>query len=491
MKRTNKCAQPHKSGHPQAESVEKRPPDKGNPGQTAVSGAQIPPAASPGLERVREAARRDSKQQFTGLMHHITVDLLREAYLKLNPQAAAGVDEVTWKDYGERLEERLIALHNLVQSGRYRAKPSKRIYIPKADGRKRPIGIAALEDKIVQQALVWVLAAIYEVDFKNFSYGFRPGRNPHNALDALYVAITQHKVNWVLDADIQSFFDTLDHEKLMKLLEGRIGDQRILRLTHKFLRAGVSEDGEWSRTVVGTPQGAVISPILANIYLHYVLDQWVSWWRRRRARGEVYIVRYADDFVVGFQYRSDADKFRQELEQRLTEYGLKLHADKTRLIEFGRFAARNREERGQGKPETFDFLGFTHICSKRRSDGKFTVRRKTIAKRMRTKLKETREHLKRNRHLSIKETGKWLRSVFLGHVRYFGVPGNRWATDAFRTGIIRAWFYTLRRRSQKGRKLTWEKFQRWVVTWIPRAQTLHPYPNERLRVLTQVRSPVR
>lgn len=491
MKRTNKCAQPCANGHPQAESVERRPPDKGNPEQTAVSGTQRPTAASTGLDRVREAARRDSRRQFTNLMHHVTVDLLREAYQALNPRAASGVDKVTWKEYGQELEEQLAALHELIQSGRYRAKPSRRIYIPKPGGRKRPIGIAALEDKIVQQALGWVLQAIYEEDFKHFSYGFRPGRSPHNALDATYIAITQHKVNWLLDADIRSFFDTLDHEWLMKFVEHRVGDPRVLRLIRKFLRAGVSEDGEWSRTVVGTPQGAVISPLLANIYLHYVLDLWVSWWRCHQARGEVHIVRYADDFVVGFQFRSDAEQFRKELSERLTKFNLEIHENKTRLIEFGRFADANRKERGKGKPETFDFLGFTHICSKRRKDGKFTVRRKTIAKRMRAKLKVVRADLKRNRHLPVVKTGKWLRSVFLGHLNYFGVPGNRKATDAYRAGIARAWMHALRRRSQKGRSLTWEKFQRWFGTWIPTARTTHPYPNQRFPFLTQVKSPVR
>ncbi len=481
MKQTNKCAQPQK-GQPQAESTKRRPPNKGNPEQPTVSDTQRPPSALNGLDRVREAARRDTTTQFTNLMHHITTELLREAYHKLNPRAASGVDTITWTDYGEGLEERLETLHEEIQSGKYRALPSKRIYIPKPDGRKRPIGIAAIEDKIVQQALAWVLSVIYETDFKGFSYGFRPGRSPHNALDAVHVAITQRKVNWVLDADIRSFFDTLDHEWLMKFVEHRIRDPRVLRLLRKFLRAGVSEDGEWSKTVVGTPQGAVISPLLANIYLHYVLDLWVDWWRKHRARGEVYIIRYADDYVMGFQFQADAQQLLEELGERLAKFKLELHEDKTRLIEFGRFAAENRSKRGQGKPETFDFLGFTHICSKKYSNGKFTVRRKTIAKRARTKIKAIRQHLKRNRHWPVPVTGKWLRAVFRGHMNYYGVPGNRRATDAFRTELAKAWLSALRYRSQKGQSLTWSKFKQWFSKWIPTARTVHPYPNERLRV---------
>ena len=480
-KQTNKCAQLHKYGQPQAESVERRPSNKGNPGQATGSSTQGLPTTSLGLYRIREAAKKDQALKFTNLMHHITTDMLREAYGKLNPRAAAGVDSVTWKEYGEGLEERLEALHELVQSGEYRARPSKRIYIPKPDGRKRPIGIAALEDKIVQQALVWVLQSIYETDFRGFSYGFRPGRGPHQALDAIYVAITQRKVSYVLDADIRGFFDTLDHEWLMKFVENRVADPRVLRLIRKFLRAGVSEEGQWSKTVVGTPQGAVISPLLANIYLHYVLDQWVDWWRNHRARGEVYIVRYADDFLMGFQYRADAEQLRRELKEQLSKFNLELHGEKTRLIEFGRFAEDNRKKEGRGKPETFDFLGFTHICSKKRN-GKFTVRRKTIAKRARSKLSEIRSVLKRNMHNPIMETGKWLRSVFQGHLNYYGVPGNRKATDAFRTELAKAWLHALRRRSQKGRSLTWDKFCRYFTTWIPTTCTVHPYPNQRLCV---------
>lgn len=482
MKRTNKGAQPQYDGQPPAESVEKRTVAEGNPEQATACSTQGLEVASSALDRVREAAQREAKQRFTNLLHHLKVDLLRQAYGALKRDAAAGVDEVTWKEYGEGLEERLIDLQDRIQGERYRAIPSKRDWIPKPDGQKRPIGIASLEDKIVQKALVLVLQQIYEEDFLGFSYGFRPERSQHNALDALYVAITRHKVSWVLDADIRSFFDTLDHAWLMKFVEHRVADPRVLRLIRKFLRAGVSEEGQWSKTEVGTPQGAVISPFLANIYLHYVLDLWVHKWRSQRARGEVHIVRFADDFVLGFQYQSDARLFRIELQQRLAKFGLELHQEKTRLIEFGRFAAANREKRGNGKPETFDFLGFTHSCAKRRSDGSFTVRRKTIAKRLRAKLKEVRQKLRRKSQLPISMQGQWLRAVIRGHVLYYGVPGNFEALETFRREAVNAWLKALRRRSQKGRTLTWSRFGRWVGKWIPKVRIVHPYPNQRLCV---------
>jgi RNA-directed DNA polymerase len=482
MKRTNKGAQPHFDGRPLAESVEKRPVAKGNPEQATAFGTQSPAGASSALGRVREAARRDAKQRFTSLLHHVTVDLLRYAYGALKRDAAAGVDEVTWREYGEGLEERLADLHDRVQGGRYRAKPSKRQWIPKPDGRQRPIGIASLEDKVVQKALVLILEQIYEEDFLGFSYGFRPGKSQHNALDALYLAITQRKVSWVLDADIRGFFDTLDHAWLMKFVEHRVADPRVLRLIGKFLRAGVSEDGQWSKTEVGTPQGAVISSLLANIYLHCVLDLWVHGWRSHRAQGEVYIVRYCDDFVLGFQYRSDAQRFQGELAERLAKFCLELHPDKTRLIEFGRFAAESREKRGQGKPETFDFLGFTHYCSKRRSDGGFTVRRKTIARKMRAKLKAIGEALRRKSCLPVELQGRWLGSVIRGHFNYYAVPGNAVALNAFRRLVIKMWLKTLRRRSQKGRNLTWARFKGWIDQWIPSVRIVHPYPNQRLCV---------
>jgi group II intron reverse transcriptase/maturase len=415
-------------------------------------------------------------------MHHITEEMLREAYNALKRDAASGVDDVTWHEYGEGLENRITDLHDRVQSGGFQAKPSKRVWIPKPDGRQRPIGITALEDKIVQQAAVWVLNHIYEKDFLGFSYGFRPERSQHNALDAIWVGITQRKVSWVLDADIKSFFDTINHTWLMKFLERRIGDPRMLRLIRKWLRAGVSEDGEWSKTEVGTPQGSVISPLLSNIYLHYVLDEWVQAWRKSKAKGEVIIVRYADDFVMGFQYQREAERFLNEMKERFAKHGLEIHSEKTRLIEFGRFAESNRAERGEGKPETFDFLGFTHICSRTLKGNRFTVRRKTIAKRLRAKLKAVRIEIIRRRHEPVPVLGKWLRSVVRGHLNYFAVPGNKKALDAFRTEINKAWLYALRRRSHKARNLTWDRMTRLIKTWIPTAKIKHPYPSARLCV---------
>ena len=435
-----------------------------------------------GLDRIRETAVEDRDLRFTNLMHHLTAELLREAYEALKRNAAAGVDNVTWQEYGEGVESRIRDLHDRVQSGRYRAKPSKRVWLPKPDGRQRPIGIAALEDKIVQQGAVWVLNQIYEKDFYGFSYGFRPGRNPHNALDAIWVGITQRKVSWVLDADIKSFFDTINHAWLMEFLARRIADLRMLRLIRKWLRAGVSEEGEWSRTEAGTPQGAVISPLLSNIYLHYALDQWVSEWRKKEAIGEVIIVRYGDDFVMGFQYRHEAERFSEEMKERFAQYGLEIHGEKTRLIEFGRFAEANRAERGEGKPETFDFLGLTHICSRTRKDNRFTIRRKTIARRLRIKLVEVREAIIRRRHEPVPVLGKWLRSLTQGHFNYFAVPGNRKAIDRFRTEINKAWLFALRRRSQKSRNLTWDRIRGLIKTWIPTAKTQHPYPSQRLCV---------
>lgn len=391
------------------------------------------------------------------------------------------MDGVTWQEYGKELEAHLPELHDRVQSGRYQAKPSKRIWIPKTEGQQRPIGIASLEDKIVQQALATVLQQIYEEDFLGFSHGSRPGRSQHNALDAIYVAITQRKVSWVLDVDIRKFYDSLDHEWLIKFIGHRVTDQRILRLIRKFLRAGVSEDGEWSKTEVGTPQGAVISPLLANIYLHYALDQWVKWWRSHHARGEVYIVRYADDFVMGFQYKSDAERFQTELKDRLAKFSLQIHEGKTRLVEFGRFATNDRERHGEGKPESFDFLGFTHICA-RKKNGRFTIYRKTITKRLRTKIKEVRELLFRNRHKPASEQGSWLKSVMQGHFNYYGVPGNRKALDTFRKQIQLGWLKALRRRSHKARSLTWERMKKLIKTWLPTARVVHPYPEQRLCV---------
>jgi group II intron reverse transcriptase/maturase len=428
---------------------------------------------------VRAAAQRDPSLRFTALLHHVTPSLLRDAYHALKHDAAPGVDGLTWAGYGENLEDRLAGLHARVHGGRYRAKPSKRAWIPKGDGRLRPLGIAAVEDKIVQQAVAWVLGAIYEVDFLGFSYGFRPGRGAHDALDALWVALAERPVNWVLDADIRSFFDTLDHERLLEFVGYRIADRRLLRLLRKWLRAGVSEDGAWSRTTVGTPQGAVISSLLANVYLHYVFDLWVTEWRSRQARGQVLLVRYADDFVVGFQHRDDAERCLAEMQERFARFGLELHPQKTRLIEFGRFALASRTRRGEGKPETFAFLGFTHICGKRRSDGRFTVHRQTLAERLRAKATQVREWLMAHRHDPVPSMGRWLRSVVQGYFNYHAVPGNRQALWTFRQDVGRAWLWALRRRSQKGRRLRRPRMQRLIATWLPQTRILHPYPNVR------------
>ena len=441
------------------------------------------------LDRVRQVARRDRSVRFTALLHHVTLERLRAAFLTLRRDAAPGIDGETWQHYAEGVEDKLRDLHERVQRGTYRAKPSRRVLIPKPDGRQRPLGIAALEDKIVQRAVVEVLNAIYEGDFLGFSHGFRPGRSPHQALDALATGILRKKVNWVLDADIRGFFDTIDHGWLMRFLEHRIADPRVLRLIRKWMRAGVVEKGRKLETEWGTPQGATISPLLANVYLHYVFDLWADQWRKRHARGDVVIVRYADDAVVGFQHRSDAEQFWRDLRERFARFHLQLHTEKTRLIEFGSFAAERRRERGLGKPETFDFLGFTHICGKTRA-GRFMLVRKTMRGRMRAKLTEVKAELMRRRHLPIPEQGAWLGSVVRGHLAYYGVPTNIKALGAFRTQVVRHWRKALRRRSQRTR-MTWERISRHAQRWLPPARIQHPWPEERFDVRTQGRSPVR
>jgi RNA-directed DNA polymerase len=432
-------------------------------------------AVSQGLHGVREAARRDKGLKFTALLHHVHERLLLDSFYLLKKEAAPGVDDITWKEYEQGVEERIADLHGRVHRGAYRAQPSRRVYIPKPDGRQRPLGIAALEDKIVQQAVATVLHQIYEEDFLGFSYGFRPRRGAHDALDALSAAIMTKKVSWILDADIRGFFDNISHAKLIELVGIRIADRRIIRLIQKWLKAGVSEDGQWSETKIGTPQGAVISPLLANIYLYYVLDQWVLEWRGKYAAGDVVIVRYADDFVLGFQHRKEAERFLEQLRKRLADYGLELHSDKTRLIQFGRFAAKDRSREGKGKPETFDFLGFTHICGTIHKSGKFTVHRKTVGKRMTAKLRSIREELRRRMHQPIAETGEWLRQVVRGYFRYHAVPGNLPRLEAFRQQIARHWRCTLRRRSQRSR-WTWERFEILMARYLPRPSVLHPYP---------------
>jgi len=471
-----------------AEAAEERGLAEGNTGSTTHAGRSAGHDAPSGLDRVREVARRDKDARFTALLHHVSLERLVMAYWALSPKAAPGVDGVTWQDYGQDLVANLRDLHDRVHSGRYRARPSRRAYIPKADGRLRPLGITALEDKILQRAVVEVLNAIYEVDFRGFSYGFRPGRGPHDALDALSVGIWRKKVNWVLDADIRDFFGQLDRAWLRKFLGHRIADKRVLRLVDKWLAAGVIEDGTWSETPQGSPQGASVSPLLANVYLHYVLDLWAEWWRRHVARGEVIIVRFADDFVLGFEEYQDACRFLHDLRERFGKFGLELHPGKTRLIEFGRFAAANRQKRGAGKPETFDFLGFTHICAKMR-DGRFWVRRITVSKRMRAKLAEVKDQLRQRRHQPVPEQGRWLASVVRGHCAYYAVPGNRKAVAAFRTQVTRHWHAELRRRSQRSR-LDWKRMNRLATRWLPPARVVHPFPDVRFGVRTRGRSPV-
>src|ERR1700688_1074132 len=470
--------QTNKEERSSAETGEKRVRAKENIVQPNTNPTQSGERVSQGLSGVRVAAKKRRQERFTALLHHVSADLLLDSYYALKRQAAPGVDGVTWQEYETGLASRVSDLHNRVHRGAYRAQPSRRVYIPKADGRKRPLGIAALEDKIVQQAVVTILNQIYEVDFKGFSYGFRPGRNPHQALDALTVGIQRKRVNWVLDADIRGFFDNLSHEWTMKFIEHRVADRRILRLIRKWLKAGVSEDGQWSETKLGTPQGAVVSPLIANVYLHYLFDLWADVWRRKVAKGYVIVVRYADDLVVGFQHRTDAELFLREFRGRLAKFGLELHPDKTRLIEFGRFAARDRKARGEGKPETFTFLGFTHYCGQRHKSGTFTVCRITAKKRMVAKLKAIKVELQRRMHDRMANVGAWLRKVVLGYYQYHSVPGNTTQLRIFKLRVCRLWQSVLVRRSQRA-KMRWERFTPVLNRWIPPPRVLHPYPDAR------------
>jgi RNA-directed DNA polymerase len=447
-----------------------------NTGGETRPGRSAGPGGSSELDRVREVARKDRDARFTALLHHVSYLRLSLAFDALKKDAAPGADGVGWREYEQNRQENLLALHSRVQSGRYRAVPSRRVYIPKADGRLRPLGIASLEDKIVQRAVAEVLGAVYEADFKGFSYGFRPGRGQHDALDALAAGLGK-RVNWVLDADIRGFFDHLDREWLAKFLRHRIADERVLRLIQKWLNAGVLEDGQWSDSGEGTPQGGSLSPLIANVYLHYVLDLWLDHWRKTRARGNVIAVRFADDFIVGFQYQDDAERFLGELRGRLAKFSLELHPDKTRLIEFGPHAARLRKARGEGKPETFTFLGFRHIARLTRR-GRFQVQRKTDTRKMAAKLKQVKAEIMRRRHLPVPEQGKWLASVVAGHQRYYAVPGNYQAVNAFRNQVTRHWRHGLSRRSQKGR-VTWDRMNRLASRYLPRAKIMHPWPNER------------
>ncbi len=481
--------QSNKADNSAAETVEGRGLAKGNTSQQNTCRTQCRESVPSALERVRQVAKRNKNERFTSLFHHVTVDRLRAAFFALKRKAAAGIDGVTWEQYGENLEDNLQRLHQRLHQGAYRPKPSRRVFIPKTDGRKRALGIASLEDKVVQRAVVEVLNAIYENDFIGFSYGFRPGRNQHQALDALAVGTYWKKVNFVFDGDLRGFFDAIDHGWMLRFIEHRVGDPRVIRLIRKWLKAGVLEEGRKVRVEEGSPQGATISPLLANIYLHYCFDLWAQQWRKRKATGDVIFVRFADDIVAGFQKESDANRFHEDLTFRLRKFSLELNPEKTRLIRFGRYAAQQRAERGQRKPETFEFLGFTHICGEK-SNGKFLIMRHTSAKRMRAKLKELKQELMRRRHLPISDQGAWLRSVVIGYFNYHAVPTNINRLMSFRTQLIRNWRHALRRRSQHDRT-NWSRMNVISKRWIPPARVLHRWPEERFDVRTQGRSPVR
>jgi group II intron reverse transcriptase/maturase len=466
-----------------AEAVEGRDLTKGNAPQQNTLRTQSRESVQSELEAIRKAAKGNKKMRFTALLHHIyDINVLREAFYGINRDAAPGIDGETWERYAEGLEGNLQDLSERLKRGAYRAKPVKRTFITKPDGRQRPLGVPALEDKIVQKAAVQVLNAIYEVDFLGFSYGFRPGRNPHNALDALYVGLQTRKVSWVLDADIRGFFDAIDHEWLIKFVEHRIADKRVVRLIQKWLNAGVLEDGRFTQNKQGTVQGGSISPLLANVYLHYVFDLWTHNWRQKHARGEILVVRYADDFIVTFQYKTDAERFLGELKERFQKFKLDLHPEKTRLIEFGRFAIDNYKKRGGGKPETFNFLGFTHICGTK-LNGMFVVLRQTEKKRLRAKVTELKLELKRRKHHRLRDQCRWLRAVVIGHFNYYGVPTNLRALHTFRYRVIGFWMKALRDRSQNDH-FTWERMYEMSSRWLPLGHITHPYPLARFGVRT-------
>ena len=466
-----------------AEQMEGRDLTKGNRSQQNALRTQRRDSVQSELDTIRKAAKANKKMRFTALLHHVyNIDTLRQAFFGINRDAAPGIDNETWELYEEELEDNLQDLSERLKRGAYQAKPVKRVYIAKPDGRQRPLGVPVLEDKLVQKATVQVLNAIYETDFLGFSYGFRPGRNPHNALDALYVGLQTKKVSWVLDADIHGFFDALNHEWLIKFIEHRIGDKRVVHLIQKWLKAGVLEDGKITQSEFGAVQGGSISPLLANIYLHYVFDLWTHWWRQHNARGEILVVRYADDFIVTFQYKSDAERLLHELKDRLRKFSLELHPDKTRLIEFGRFAIANYKKRGEGKPPTFNFLGFTHICGAKKN-GMFVVLRQTEKKRLRAKLTELKVEMHKRKHFPLQHQCRWLKSVVTGHFNYYGVPTNLRALNTFRFRVIGFWMKALRDRSQNDH-FSWERMYEMSGRWIPWGHITHPYPLLRFGVRT-------
>lgn len=462
------------------EPMEGRVAAKGKSTARNASPTQCGQDALTFLQRIGERAKQKPKEQWTNLLSHIRVPLLKEAYQRLRRNAAAGVDEVTWNEYGERLDERLLDLQDRIHRGSYHPQPVRRVLIPKGDGSTRPLGLVALEDKLAQQAVRMMLEPIYEVEFIGFSYGFRPKRSAHDALDALVVAI-KRRVNWVLDADIRAYFDTIDHGHLQRFIEHRIGDSRMVRLLMKWVKAGVLEDGKLHEAKEGTPQGAIISPLLANLYLHYVFDLWICQWRNRHAHGEMYVVRYADDLLLSFQKEQDARALHSALVERFARFGLKLHPDKTRVIEFGRFARQNRERRGLPKPETFDFLGFTHISGETR-DGKFLLHRRTSRKKRRAKLARLKEEIGRRRHQRVPVQHAWLSKVLEGHYRYYGVPTNYRALDQFRRHVGWLWHRSLQRRSQRGRWTLqrWRAFEQRLP--LPFARLHHPWPDKRFAI---------
>jgi group II intron reverse transcriptase/maturase len=464
-----------------AEVPEGRRLTEGNPGEQNTGRTQDRETVAHALERIREAVRREPDRKLTTLWHHVYSEAtLREAYRKLNPNSSPGVDGQSWQSYGRKLEERIPELSGRLKRMGHRPQAVLRRYIPKDGGKQRPIGVPVLEDKIVERALVMVLEVIYEEQFANFSYGFRPARGPHHALDALYMGIVSRKVNWVLDADLRGYFDAIPHDWLVRMLEHRIADRRVVRYIIRCLKAGVVEDGYWREQAKGSPQGGCLSPMLANIFLHYVLDLWVKHWRKSKAKGDLIIVRYADDFVVGLQYRQEAQRFERELRERLQRYGLELNQEKSRLIEFGRFAEENRRQRGEGKPETFDFLGLTHLCGKDRH-GKFKLKRKTVRGRMSRKLRAIKMELRKRHNQSVPTMGRWLRSVLTGHYQYYGVPDNYRSLATFRKAVLRLWKAGIGRQSQKGRA-TWKRMDRLSARWLPKARICHPYPSQRLCV---------
>ena len=462
-----------------AEPVEPRTEPEGNLGGQSAHRTQRRASASPAADRIRQFVRREPRERLTALLHHVTVDALRRAFFELKRDAAAGADGMTWRMYEDGLAARLADLHDRVHRGAYRALPSRRVNIAKPDGGTRPLGVAAIEDKIVQKAVTeTILTPVYEAEFLGFSYGFRRGRGAHGALA---VGLLRRKINWVVDCDIRAFFDTVSRAWLVRFLEHRIGDKRVIRLIIKWLHAGVMEAGEWRDNLRGTPQGSVISPVLANIYLHYVLDLWFQKkWRSHEVKGDTIIVRYADDFVAGFQHKRDAERFLDAVKDRFGRFGLDLHPDKTRLIEFGRYARRDRQARGRGRPETFDFLGLTHYCAEDRG-GRFQLGRKPIAKRMSRTLKRVKEALRRRMHHDVEATAMWLGKVVDGWLNYYAVPTSFRYLRRFVARLAALWLRMLRRRSQRDRSGR-ARIAHLRATHWPKLEIRHPWPDRRLAV---------